>query len=246
MNILRTIIIEDEKPAQDLLARWLKAIPQIEVVAICSDGFSGVKTIAEHKPDLIFLDIQMPKLTGFEMLELLDELPKIIFTTAYNEYAVKAFETGAVDYLLKPFSNSRLLDAIEKARHQVSMGEKLASVKQVMQQNEGNIERVVVKNGSEISIIPVSDIIYIESQDDYVMINTADAHFLKHDTMKFYETGLDTGKFVRIHRKYIVAIVAIKQIELYKKDSYLLWLHQGEKLTISKSGYKKLKKILNF
>ncbi len=247
---MRAIIIEDEQPARELVKNYLKAYPAIELLGEFSDGFSGIKAINELKPDLVFLDIQMPKLTGFEMLELLDEMPNIIFTTAYDQFAIKAFEMNAVDYLLKPFSRERFAQAIEKALDRFSKKqntkENLKELKKHVQSAVDKLERVVVKTGSKIKVIPVEDIVWLESQDDYVMIYTAQGKYLKQETMKHFEEHLDPGQFIRVHRSYIVRLDAIVQLELYEKGSYLAVLSTGAKVKVSDSGYKNLKSKMNF
>jgi two-component system LytT family response regulator len=246
--MIRTIIVEDEKLARDLIKDYLKDHPGFEIAGEYEDGFSGLKAINEMKPDLIFLDIQMPKLTGFEMLEVLEHHPAIIFTTAYDQYALKAFEHNAVDYLLKPYSKDRFNEAVGKARERVTAGDKESIERLVehQEQQEDEIHRVVVKSRSRIHVIPVDDIIYLEAQDDYVMIYTHQAKHLKQRTMKFFEAHLPAEEFVRIHRSYIVRLSEISQMQLYEKESYIVILKNGVKLPVSKSGLPKLKKELDF
>ena len=215
------------------------------------DGFSGLKAINELKPDIVFLDIQMPKLTGLELVELIEDMPLIIFTTAYDEYAIKAFELNAIDYLLKPYSPERLSKAVEKAIDKSkNKSLKHANYKGVSETkaeltNE-ILNRIVVKNGTKIKIIPVEETTYLEAQDDYVMIYTNEGRYLKQATMKYFEASLSTEIFARIHRSYIVKIDQIKQIEPYEKDSHIAILKNDAKLKISKSGYKNLKEKLRF
>jgi two-component system, LytTR family, response regulator len=214
----------------------------------CSDGFQGLKAIQELKPDVVFLDVQMPKLTGFEMLELLENPPVIIFTTAYNEYAIKAFEMNAVDYLLKPFSRDRFAKAVEKAREKLGSKEVTPALKEFVNKVSASekTERIVVKTGTKIQVIPVETLLYLEAQDDYVMLYTAEGKHLKQQTMKHYETTLDNKTFVRIHRSYIVNVHQVVKIEPYEKDSWQVVLKNNVKLPVSKSGYALLKKQLEF
>jgi two-component system LytT family response regulator len=209
-----------------------------------------MKGINEHKPDLVFLDVQMPKITGFEMLELMDSPPDIIFTTAYDQYAIKAFEMNAVDYLLKPFSKERFDQALEKARTRFAKASaEKPDVKQVIEQMDekpDNIFRVVVKKGNDIHVIPVEKLIYIEAKDDYVMLYTQDGRYLKEKTMRYYESHLDPAFFIRVHRSYIVRVDQVKRLEPYGKSSYLAVLSNGQKVNVSLAGYKKLKEILSF
>jgi two-component system, LytTR family, response regulator len=247
---IRTIIIEDEQPARDLLRHYLKKYEEIELIGECSDGFAGLKTISELKPDLVFLDIQMPKLTGFEMLEVIDEKPEIIFTTAYDQFAIKAFELNALDYLLKPFLQERLDEAVRKAVEKINSGrsgQKPANELIAKQpESQGTLNRIVVRKANAINIIPVDQIRYVEAQDDYVMLHYTAGKALKQQTMKYYEDNLPGDDFVRIHRSYIVRIQEIKRIEPYGKDNHVAILHSGDKLPVSRAGYKHLKEELNF
>jgi two-component system, LytTR family, response regulator len=240
---MKVIIIDDEPLARGIVKEYLQTFPGVSLVAECSDGFEGIKAIQQLQPDLIFLDIQMPKINGFEMLELVENPPAVIFTTAFDEFAIKAFESNAVDYLLKPFSKERFEKAIQKyLQHSNS-----ASTQQVieaaaalpLQQN-----RVVVKDGNKIKIIPVNKIHYLEAADDYVKIVTVDGTFLKKRTMNFFEQSLSDYHFARVHRSYIVNTQLITRIDAYEKDSHLLLLSTGEKLPVSKAGYAKLKDLL--
>ncbi|MDE5423577.1 LytTR family transcriptional regulator DNA-binding domain-containing protein [Ancylomarina sp. DW003] len=250
MKKIKTIIIDDESLARDLIKSYLADNNQIEILGEYSNGFQGLKAINELHPDLIFLDVQMPKLTGFELLELLDKPYNIVFTTAYNEYAIKAFEHNAVDYLLKPFSKERFEDAIAKAIHrtqsQVEESDTIEKLKNHDDKNKDKLNRVVVKSRNKIDIIPVDEIRYFEAQDDYVMIYTHDGHYLKQKTMKYFETHLNPKEFCRIHRSYLIRIEEISKLEPYEKDSWMLVLKSGEKLKVSKNGYKLLKQQLGF
>lgn len=246
--MIKTIIVEDEKLARDLIKDYLQSHVDFELIGEYEDGFSGLKAINEMKPDLIFLDIQMPKLTGFEMLEVLEHHPAIIFTTAYDQYALKAFEHNALDYLLKPYSKDRFDEAVGKARERVQAGD-TESINRLMEHRDeqgDEIQRVVVKSRSRIHVIPVDEIIYLEAQDDYVMIYTLHTKHLKQKTMKFFEAHLPVEDFVRIHRSYIVRLSEIAQMQLYEKESYIVILKNGVKLPVSKSGLPKLKKKLDF
>jgi len=248
-NKIRTVIIDDENLARKIVKAYLKNYSDIEIIAECTNGFEGIKVINEQRPDMIFLDIQMPKLTGFEMLELLDKPPVIIFTTAYDQYALKAFEVNAVDYLLKPFSEDRFKEAIDKAilhiGDKTSQKEKIEKIIQHFDDNIEYLERITNKSGSKISIIPIDKVQWIEAQDDYVMIHTPEGKFLKQKTMKYYEDHLNPNDFIRIHRSYIVKLTEIKQIELFEKESYRVILKDGRNLPVSKTGYVKIKEIFN-
>ena len=244
----RALIIDDEPLARMVVREYLQDFPQIEVLQECGDGFEGVKAINQHQPDLIFLDVQMPKINGFEMLELLEYQPAVIFTTAFDEYAIKAFETHAVDYLLKPFSKDRFQKAVEKYVNQSAavpvkkVTEEL--INSVVPPSPSQHERIVVKTGTKVKIIPVQDVIYLEADDDYVSIHTAEGSFLKNKTMSFFEQTLDPGQFVRVHRSYILAVQQITRIDPYEKDAHIAILKSGAKVPVSKTGYVKLKAVL--
>lgn len=245
--MIKALIIDDEPLARMIVKEYLAQHKGIEMMQECNDGFEGVKAIQQHQPDLIFLDIQMPKINGFEMLELIDEPPDVIFTTAFDEYAIKAFESHAVDYLLKPFSQERFDKAIQKWMEQrkTSIHSKpseplLEAVSQTPPQNQ----RIVVKTGSKIKIIPVEDVYYLEAADDYVKIHTKEGAFLKNKTMNHFEQSLDKNLFVRTHRSCIVNIQQITRIDPYEKDNHIAILKSGGRVSVSKTGYAKLKQVL--
>jgi two-component system LytT family response regulator len=245
----KALIIDDEPLARMVVREYLLDFPQIEVLQECGDGFEGVKAINLHQPDLVFLDVQMPKINGFEMLELVEHQPAVIFTTAFDEYAIKAFETHAVDYLLKPFSKDRFHKAVDKYVNQaattipaIKNTEQL--INSVVPPSPSQHERIVVKTGTKVKIIPVQDVIYLEADDDYVSIHTAEGSFLKNKTMSFFEQTLDPGQFVRVHRSYILAVQQITRIDPYEKDAHLAILRSGAKIPVSKTGYVKLKAVL--
>lgn len=244
---MNCVIIDDEQLAREIVKKYLNDFPEINIVKECENGFEGVKAINELKPDLIFLDIQMPKLTGFELLEIIEHKPNIIFTTAYDEYAIKAFEHNAIDYLLKPFSKDRFKQAVSKIKEKDTAQSEKTEVEKInnfRESSEEIIDRVVVKQGAKIVVIDVDTIQYIEAQDDYVMIYTNEGRFLKQNTMKFFETHLPKDGFIRIHRSYIVNVNEIAELQRYEKESFLLKLKNGNKLKVSKSGYQKLKEKL--
>lgn len=246
---IRSIIIDDEPLARSLLREYLQEIDAVEVVEEFENGFEGLKGINDLKPDLVFLDVQMPKLNGFEMLELIDEMPHIIFTTAYDQYAVKAFERNAIDYLLKPFSLQRLQVAVDKALKLIGSGNDGRSISNLMeefQQKTETIDRIAVKTGSKIKIIYNEEVYFLEAQDDYVMIYTADGKYLKQHTMKYFESHLPEDQFVRVHRSYIVRLDFVEQIELYEKDAFIIKLKNHQTIPVSKSGYSRLRSRLNF
>jgi len=246
MNKHKAIIVEDEKLARDLVRNYLFSHSNIDLIGEFSDGFSGLKAINELKPDIVFLDVQMPKLTGLELLELVEELPHIIFTTAYDEYAINAFDLNAVDYLLKPFSKKRFDKALDKVFEKIEGSQTTNNVTQLKTHisESKEIDKIVVKSNNNIYVIPLFEILYIESEDDYVMIHTTKGKHLKHQTMKFYEENLNASTFIRIHRSYIVKISEINKIEKYGKDTYQVILKNGVDLKVSRARYQELKSIL--
>ena len=250
MERIRTLIVDDEAPAREIIKHYLKELEHIEVIGECADGFNALKTISAIKPDLVFLDIQMPRLTGIEMLEVMTEKPEIIFTTAYDQFAIRAFELNAVDYLLKPFPKRRFIDAVKKASDKILSGNGNKEPANLLlakkPETASPVSRVVVRKGNGISLIPVEQIKYVEAQDDYVMIYHSAGKAMKQETMKFYEDNLPKADFTRLHRSYIVRIEEIKRIEPYGKDTHVAILQGGERIPVSRAGYKHLKEELNF
>ncbi len=242
--MIKTLIIDDEPLAAGIVGEYLMDFPQFEVVEICQDGFQGLKAIQQHKPDLVFLDVQMPKITGFEMLELLDEPPAVIFTTAFDQYALKAFDAKALDYLLKPFSQSRFRQAIDRFLDGREKGNKEEPADQGLNQLAEKSNRLVVRVKNDIRIIPVQDVDFFEAEDDYVTIHTSGGKYLKKMTMKALEESLDAGKFARVHRSYIINLNRITGIEPYERDAYLVKLRGGEQIPVSKTGYARLRQVL--
>lgn len=247
MNKIRAIIIEDELPARELIKSYLKEHENMELLAEQGDGFSGVKAINDLRPDLVFLDIQMPKLNGFEVLELIEHNPAVIFTTAYDQYAIRAFEKNAVDYLLKPFSEERFGQAIKKAGEIIRNKQQEKQLKQLSENHAGledRIDRVAVRSGRNIHVVPVDDILYIAAEGDYVMIHSPKGQFLKEKTMKFFESHLPENEFVRVHRSHIININFVKRIEAYEKESHIVLMENGDSIKTSRSGYKALREKL--
>jgi two-component system LytT family response regulator len=241
---MKVIIIDDEPLARSIVKEYLQKHPELELVQECSDGFEGLKAIQQHEPDLIFLDIQMPKITGFEMLELIEQPPSVIFTTAFDEYAIKAFEAHAVDYLLKPFNQERFDKAISKWTEQSIKVKNTQELLEAAALSPSQNQRIVVKNGSKIKIIPVQDVFYLEAADDYVKIHTSEGYFLKNKTMNHFELSLDKEQFVRSHRSYIVNIQQITRIDPYEKDNHVAILRNGAKVPVSRNGYVRLREVL--
>jgi len=241
---MKVIIVDDEKPARELLKVYLQDYSNLELVGEAENGFEGAKLINALTPELVFLDIQMPKIDGFELLELIDSLPKVVFTTAYDQFAIKAFEKNAVDYLLKPFSKKRFEEAIQKVELQKSQGDESGSYPTPIDYQKP-LDRIVIKDRKEIVILDTKDIIYIEAQDDYVEVNTKQGSWLKQQTMKYYEAGLDENAFCRVHRKYIIRLDMLNKIDKLGKESYIAILKTGKDIPVSLSGYNRLKNLLD-
>jgi len=263
---IKAIIIDDEPLARMIVREYLQSYTDIAILQERGDGFEGIKAIQQHHPDLIFLDVQMPKINGFEMLELVEDAPAVIFTTAFDEYAIKAFESHAVDYLLKPFNKERFDKAVRKwldtratrasdnITHGPSAvahgpaGEKPAdnteALLETAAQSPAQQQRIVVKTGGKIKIIPLEDIHFLEAADDYVKIHTHQGAFLKNRTMSYFEKTLDPAQFVRTHRSYILNVSQVTRIDPYEKDSHLCILQSGAQVPVSKAGYVKLKAVL--
>jgi two-component system LytT family response regulator len=253
MSATKIIIVEDERPARDLLRTYMEEFTDLEIIGEYDNGFDGLKAINEFKPDAIILDVQMPKLTGFELLEVLDHQPEVIFTTAYDQFAIRAFEKNAVDYLLKPFSKVRFKEAISRLNMRLEankggLKEKsgIERIRQHFAESDEKLHRVVIKKSGKIQVISTNDIIYLEAEDDYVMIHTNEGRYLKQQTMKYFEQHLDNQQFVRVHRSFIVNISRIERIEPYEKSNFVLILNDGFKVPVSRSGMQLLKEVLDF
>ncbi len=243
----KVIIIEDEPLGRQLIASLLAAHGDMEIVAQCGDGFEGFKAIQQQSPDLIFLDVQMPRLSGFELLELLENPPAVIFTTAFDQYALDAFESHAVDYLLKPITRERFDKALEKWRKSLGSAPSSAPLPALAEgASAGYTQRIVVKDRGAIRIIPSADIQYIEAADDYIKIVTPDGSFLKKQPLGTVERSLDPQQFVRVHRSYIIPVSQIAKIEPYEKESHIARLQCGAKVLVSKSGMSRLKDVLGW
>jgi two-component system LytT family response regulator len=244
----KALIIDDEPPARSIIQAYLKKHNNIEVVGECANGFEAMKAIKDLQPQILFLDIQMPKITGLELLEVIDEPVQVVFTTAYDQYALKAFELNAVDYLLKPFDEARFDGAVNKILGQLKTGtdSNREQIEQMENTRQEKLERIVVKKGTKLEVIDLPCLLYIEAQDDYVMLHTTTGRFLKSKTMKYFEEHLPTEQFIRIHRSYIVNSHHIKGLEPYDKDTYLAIINPDCKLKVSRTGYKKLKEQMGF
>lgn len=245
-KIYQVILVDDEPLAQRLVEKMLEKHPNMRVVANCIDGFEAVKAIQQFQPDLVFLDIQMPKLNGFEVLELVTDLPHVIFTTAYDEFALRAFEANALDYLLKPFSQERFDLALQKFRdHSENQMQKIQQLSERLPLPDEHA-RIVIKDGTEIKIIPTAEVIYLEAYDDYVKIFTSNGMHLKKKTMSYYEQMLPKSDFIRIHRSFIIRISELSKIEQLDKNKYIAILRNGKQVPISRNIYGDLREKLGF
>jgi two-component system LytT family response regulator len=239
---IKAVIVDDEELARGYLRELLGSHPEIAVVAECANGFEAVKAIGETHPDLLFLDVQMPKLDGFEVLELIEpaQLPAVVFVTAYDHYAMRAFDAHAADYLLKPFDAARFERALERARSRVGERRPMAELAQEARARGERPQRIVVKDGARIHVIPVSRLDYAEAQDDYVALHSEGNSYLKQQTIGALEEQLDPACFVRIHRSAIVNLERVARIEPYGKDSRVAILSDGTRLPVSRTGYSRL------
>jgi two-component system, LytTR family, response regulator len=251
--MIRTLIIEDEAPARRLIKEFLEDYREIDLIGECADGYDGAKKILETRPDLVFLDIQMPRVNGFEMLELLtgENMPLIIFTTAYDNLAIKAFDYNTCDYLLKPVGKERFGKAIQKAldrfrERSQPENEKITGLVDQGIAGGGYLNRLVIRSGSQIQVVNSEDVLCLEADDDNVIIHCEKDRWQKNQTLKFYENKLDPNDFMRVHRSFIVRVTAIKKIEPYSKDAFLAVLTNGLKISVSKKGYSRLREQFDF
>ena len=241
---MTVMIVDDEELARRLLREMLADHPDIEVVAECANGFEAVKSAAERKPDLMFLDVQMPKLDGFEVLELIGPGVGVIFVTAYDTYALRAFDVHAVDYLLKPFSKERFEAALSLAENRLGENTPPPALLAATARAPGYLERIVVKDGARVHIIPVARLDFAEAEDDYIRLASNGKTYLKQQTIASLEESLDPRQFIRIHRSYIVNLDRVVKMEPYSKDSKVAVLSDGKQLPVSRSGYQRLTALL--
>lgn len=245
MSMLRVAIVDDEELARTVIREYLRDVDDVEIVAECANGFDAVKAVTELKPDLLLLDVQMPKLTGFEVVELVGRDQPVVFVTAYDAYALQAFEVHAVDYLLKPFERDRLLEALNRARARIGKQDASGAARTVAAEARPRpLERVLIRDGAKVHIIPVGRIDYIQAQDDYVAIRSEGRTHLKEQPLAELEGLLDLLRFVRIHRSYILNLERLARVDLLAKDSRVARLHDGTELPVSRSGYARLQEIL--
>ena len=241
--VIKVVIVDDEAPARDVLREFLADYPQFVVAPECANGYEAVKAASEHRPDLLFLDIQMPKLDGFEVLELLDRKPYVVFVTAYDEYAIRAFQVHAIDYLLKPFTPARFAEVVAHAEEMVRRGAP-AGVSAAAASVRRPLQRIAFKDGPTIDVVPVQRIDYIEAQDDYVHVWARGQKHVKQQPLGDLEALLDPARFIRVHRSYIVNVESLARVEPYAKDSRVALLKDGTRVPVSRAGYERLKGML--
>jgi two-component system LytT family response regulator len=251
---LGAILVDDEAPARSLLREYLGAHPDVEIVAECANGFDAVKAISEHRPAIVFLDVQMPKLDGFEVLELIEPGPAVVFCTAYDEHALRAFEVNAVDYLLKPFGRERLAEALARVRARLAEAGREpghagitppAGPLAAAARPAGRwLERLLVRDGSRVEVIPIESVDYLEAQDDYVAIHVEGRSWLKTQPLAELAAGVDPARFVSIHRSYVLNIERLARLELYAKDSRVAVLRDGRQLPVSRAGHARLRELM--
>jgi two-component system LytT family response regulator len=243
---IRALLVDDEDLARHVLRELLESHPEVQIAGECANGFEAVKAVAEQRPNLIFLDVQMPKLTGFDVLELIGTDIPVIFVTAYDQHAMRAFEVHAVDYLLKPVGRERFEAALARAKDRVTEKKLLpADLAAAARAPQQFLERVVIRDGTRVTLIPVTKLDYAEAQDDYVALASQGTKHLKQQTIASLEAALDPGRFVRIHRSYIVNFERVARIEPYGKDSRLAILTDGTRLPVSRAGYARLRSLLD-
>ncbi len=244
---MRAVIVDDEELARQILREYARSHTDLEIVAECSNGFDAVKAVAEHKPDLLFLDVQMPKLDGFEVLELIGNGIAVVFVTAFDQYAMKAFDAAAVDYLLKPFDLARFEAALERVRRRLAQPDPVAvpvDLKNAARAPGQYAQRLVVKDGTRVHIIPAAQLDYAEAQDDYIALHTAGKSYLKQQTISSLEASLDPTWFVRVHRSFLVNLAQVSKIEPYTKDTRLAILADGSRIPVSRAGYARLRELM--
>jgi len=245
---IRTILVDDEDLARQLLREYLTLQNDIEIVAECANGFDAVKLVAEYQPDLLFLDVQMPKLDGFEVLELIGSEVAVVFVTAYDQYATRAFDASAVDYLLKPFDIERFKTALCRVRQRIASkthaNVNASELRQAATPPGQYAQRVVIRDGVHLHVMAVDQLDYAEAQDDYVALHAGGKLHLKQQTISSLEASLDPSRFVRVHRSYLVNLERIAKVEPYTKDTRLAVLAGGSKIPVSRSGYLRLKELM--
>ena len=243
---LRVAIVDDEDLARVVVREYLTAMPDVDIVAECANGFEAVKAVSDLHPDLLILDVQMPKLNGFEVLELVGRDVAVVFITAYDQYAIRAFEVHAVDYLLKPFAADRLAAALDRVRERLGRGDTLPiqELAAAGQPAQGHTRRILVRDGPRVHVLPVEKIEYVQAQDDYVCFRCEGKEYLKEQTLGALEALLDPARFVRIHRSFLLNLDRLSRVELDERENRVAVLTDGKRLPISRTGHTRLNELL--
>jgi two-component system LytT family response regulator len=244
MSTLRVVIVDDEELARKVVSEYLAGQADVTVVAECANGFEAVKAVTDLKPDLVLLDVQMPKLNGFEVVELIGRDQPVVFVTAFDEYALKAFEVHAVDYLLKPFDRDRLVEALDRARARIARHDTTPVEGLVGQTRSRPAERVLIRDGARVHVLPVDSIDYVQAQDDYVSVRSGGRAYLKEQTLSDLESSLDPKRFVRIHRSYLLNVERLARVEQTPRESRVAVLKDGTTLPVSRAGYGNIQRLL--
>lgn len=243
---MTAIIADDEELARRLMREYLEGESDVEILGECANGFEAVKAVAEQKPDVLFLDVQMPRLDGFEVLELIGAEVAVVFVTAFDQYAMRAFDAAAVDYLLKPFSAARLHEAIGRVRRRLGEVRPAPAELRNAARAPGEYQtRLVVKDGAKVHVIPAGRLDYAEAQDDYVALRSEGKLWLKQQTITSLEAALDPARFLRVHRSYLVNIEKIARVEPNTKDTWIAVLHDGAQIPVSRAGYAAFRKLIS-
>ncbi len=249
MKEIKALIIDDEALGRQIIREFLEPHPEIRVMAECRDAHEALEAINKYKPDLLFLDIQMPEINGFELLEMLDEIPYVIFSTAYDKYALKAFEVNAVDYLLKPYVQERFDKAVERAKWSINQSlkdskENIEKLLDSIQSERKFLKRILVKDSGKIIILNTEEILWIEAIEDYVNIHTKNDSYLINNSLQSMEKRLDPELFIRIHRSYIINLNGVEELLVWSGGRLKCRLKDGKEIILSRSGTKKLKKLM--
>lgn len=252
MTKIRAMVVDDEAMARERVVSMLKQEQDIELIGECSDGQQAVNAIAAQQPDLVFLDVQMPACDGFRVIEQVgpEKMPAVVFVTAYDEYAVRAFEVHALDYLLKPFGKERFQQALQHARTHVErrragdLGKRLMALVQDIKPEPQRLDRLVVKSAGRVFFLKTDDIVWIEAAGNYVRLHLAEDSHLFRETMNGIEARLDPRRFVRIHRSRIVNSDRIKELQPWFNGEYVVVLQNGTRLTLSRGYREKLQERL--
>ena len=243
---IRAVVVDDEKLSRVLVREYASGHDDIEIVAECANGFEAVRAVNDLKPDLVFLDIQMPKLDGFEVLELIGPDVGVIFVTAHDAHALRAFEVHAVDYLLKPFGSERFAEALDEARGRLARALPTPVSRVVASARAAGtyLRRILIRTGARVDVVPVGSVDYIRARDDYVGVVSGGKERLKQQTLAELEGQLDPARFVRVHRSFLLNVDRLTRLGPATRDSYVAVLEDGTELPVSRRGYRRLSELL--